>query len=1200
MSARTPGSTVRLERLEIRRMPGIEHPGFVLPAFHPSVTLIVGPNGSGKTTSGRAIEAVIGATERTARGAIAATLRIDDVAWRVEIEGRSASWTVDGRVQPAPDLAAPESAGLHRIALPDLLVPMADGRDPLAERVARAMAGGFDLAAVGRALQVEKRPEGMQRAQRAVEAALRRLRDEQQRADQVDRQVRDRLPVIEREIEAARRAGLDLPRLRRVQSAREDAEHLAALEAARSALGITADQVERVRDSDLETARGLEARVDAADVECRHLADEVARLAQQAIGDGGRNGASAPDPALPARLIEYASRWRDLDDACAGLEREIHQARGRAEEVLRRCPTAGGSPALAGVQIDERVHDLARRAIEIQAELSSAERLAAGLAPGADLERAAARAEALRLGMHDLAAWLAAAPLESGTAPAATGDAADGRRRLRVVLSGAVMSTLLLAIALGVTGGGSWWLACLLPCAWAGVTWWLLRRRSVSLPSGTRADSGEVLRAAAEQRYRGRDLPAPETWQRVAVTALLERLLTESQAVAAARADLAHRRDADARRERATAQAAALDDERRALEPMLGVRLPDGLLGPAWLPAVADAIRRWHAATEEVAGKTRALEDARAARRRVIEAVHGLLEAAGAGAVENVSALEQVTESLRTRLSAAAQHRQQQETLRGAERRLAEARSARDRFWHERGVEPGRFESLEHLIEGARRWRGLSEEIRDLEVRRAALAQELEATGGAALLELDAAALARCIDEAGARQQVYESLVEERERIRAAMDEAGRGHAIADAHRDVDVAMRELETLRAEAVRRAAARVALRWIERLSREATLPGVARRAEALFTRFTAGRYRLALTRSESTRSDPAGGGGAAFCAFDSADGTGKPLDVLSSGERVQLLLAVRLAFLDHEERDRRLPLVLDEVLATSDDERAAAIMAAVQEIVRGGRQVIILTAQQDERAKWRAGLESAGIGCSEVDLGEIRGGEAGRMRPLPAVPVERPRVPAPDAGEDHARYGRRLGIGMLDPWARGGAASQHLWYAIDDPIVLHRVLESGITQIGPFLAYAEVAGAPPAGSDAQTVRRVTAAKDGIEAACTAWRHGRARPITMADLLESGAISRVFEERVSDVLRDLHDDPARLIEAMEARSDERLKGFRTESAEQLRRYLADNGWLPDRSPLSLEEVRLRTRAGVHDAIEAGTLDDAWVDRVVASLPA
>lgn len=1197
MSAGGHDSAIRLERLEIRRMPGIEHPGFVLPAFHPSVTLIVGPNGSGKTTSGRAVEAVLGAAERAARGAIAATLRIDDVAWRVEIEGRSVTWTAHGSVQPAPELAARESAGLHRIALPDLLVPMADGRDPLADRVARAMAGGFDLPAVGRALQVEKRPEGMQRAQRAVEGAQRRLRDAQQRADQVDRQVRDRLPVIEREIETARRAGLDLPRLRRALSAHEDAAQRAAKEASRSALGLTADQVERVRDGDLETARGLEARVDDAEAERRRLADEVARLAAQAIGDSGRTGASAPDPALPARLIEHASRWRDLDDACAGLERELHQAHGRAEEVLRRCPTAGGSPALADVQIDARVHDLARRAIEIQAELSTADRLTAGLPSGADLERAAGRGEALRSGMHDLAAWLAAAPLESEAAPAATGDAAAGRGRLRVVLRGAVASTFLLAIALGVTGGGPWWLALLLPCAWAGVTWWLLRSPGPSTPSSPRADPGEVLRAAAEQRYRGRGLPVPETWQRASVTALLEHLLSESVAVAVARADLVRRRDADARRGHATSRAAALDEERRALDPMLGVQLPDGLLGAAWLPAVTDAIRRWHAATEEAAGKAHALHEARAARRRVIEAVHSLLETAGAGAVENVPALEQVIESLRTRVSVAAQHRQQQDALRGAERRLAEAQTARDRFWQARGVEPGRVESLEHLIEGTRRWRQLSQEIRDLEVRRAALEQELGAHDGAALLELDAAELARRIDEAGARHQAYESLVEERERIRTAMDEAGRGHAIADAHRDVEVAQRDLESLVAEAVRRAAARVALRWIERLSREATRPGVVRRAEALFTRFTAGRYRLALTRSEP---GGGGGGGAAFCAVDCTDGTGRSLDVLSSGERVQLLLAVRLAFLDHEERDRRLPLVLDEVLATSDDERAAAIMAAVQELVRGGRQVIILTAQQDERAKWRAGLESAGIGYSEIDLGEIRGGEAGRMRPLPAVPVERPRVPAPDAGEDHARYGRRLGIGMLDPWARGGAASQHLWYAIDEPIVLHRVLESGITQIGPFLAYADAAGAPPPGADAPTVGRVTAARDGIDAACTAWRHGRARPITMEELLESGQISRVYEERVTQVLRDLEDDPVRLLAAMEARSDERLKGFRVENAEHLRRYLTDNGWLPEHPPLSPDELRLRTRASVHGAIAAGVLDDAWVEQVVASLPA
>ena len=42
-------------------------------------------------------------------------------------------------------------------------------------------------------------------------------------------------------------------------------------------------------------------------------------------------------------------------------------------------------------------------------------------------------------------------------------------------------------------------------------------------------------------------------------------------------------------------------------------------------------------------------------------------------------------------------------------------------------------------------------------------------------------------------------------------------------------------------------------------------------------------------------------------------------MSVGERVQLLLAVRIAFLEQDERTR-VPLLLDEVLGTSDDARA----------------------------------------------------------------------------------------------------------------------------------------------------------------------------------------------------------------------------------------------------------------------------------------
>ena len=59
---------------------------------------------------------------------------------------------------------------------------------------------------------------------------------------------------------------------------------------------------------------------------------------------------------------------------------------------------------------------------------------------------------------------------------------------------------------------------------------------------------------------------------------------------------------------------------------------------------------------------------------------------------------------------------------------------------------------------------------------------------------------------------------------------------------------------------------------------------------------------------------------FIAIDNVLGTGLSLFELSTGTRVQLLLSVRFAFIETQEGGVRLPVLADELLANSDDDRA----------------------------------------------------------------------------------------------------------------------------------------------------------------------------------------------------------------------------------------------------------------------------------------
>ena len=207
--------------------------------------------------------------------------------------------------------------------------------------------------------------------------------------------------------------------------------------------------------------------------------------------------------------------------------------------------------------------------------------------------------------------------------------------------------------------------------------------------------------------------------------------------------------------------------------------------------------------------------------------------------------------------------------------------------------------------------------------------------------------------------------------------------------------------------------------------------------LFGRITHGRYRLETSR--------AGEGKPAFRAIETAGLRVLPLDQLSGGTRLQLLFAVRLAFLEMQESQWKLPLVLDETLGNSDEGRAEQIIDAAIEICRQGRQVFYFTAQHDEVSKWRRRLKDCSdIRWKHIDLAELRNFSALERVPNIDYAAPPPLEVADPEGDDWPEYGKRLRVAM--PNAYGKPEELHLWYMIDDVPLLYRLLKGGINLWG----------------------------------------------------------------------------------------------------------------------------------------------------------
>ena len=237
----------------------------------------------------------------------------------------------------------------------------------------------------------------------------------------------------------------------------------------------------------------------------------------------------------------------------------------------------------------------------------------------------------------------------------------------------------------------------------------------------------------------------------------------------------------------------------------------------------------------------------------------------------------------------------------------------------------------------------------------------------------------------------------------------------------------------------------------------------------------------------------------------------LNELSVGERVQVLLSVRMAFLDHTEI-ATLPLVLDETLGTSDDERTHDIINSVMEVASLGRQVFYFTAQMDEVAKWKSVLEQyPTLESRIIDLDAQLDNSVAKEIPQAEAFTLAATIEAP--GEcSHQEFGEKLGVlrPVLIPYIPG---KLHLWYLIEDLELLHACIKTRVVTWGSLQqAFRHHASGVPFINKEQysTIESRAAA---VTSAVNQWSVGRVTPITREDL-RKGGVSDVFMERVWDI--------------------------------------------------------------------------------------
>jgi hypothetical protein len=519
-------------------------------------------------------------------------------------------------------------------------------------------------------------------------------------------------------------------------------------------------------------------------------------------------------------------------------------------------------------------------------------------------------------------------------------------------------------------------------------------------------------------------------------------------------------------------------------------------------------------------------------------------------------------------------------------REIEETQEIIDSLFLRAGMEGGNEADLESrlLLLGA--WKRLDQELSD---ERAIARDTDQRLGDAPALRAlvdddDEAELRRRLEEAQELAEQHGDLASEVSLIEDRIRAARAGHDLEESRAAVHACREELRDRLAEDQFAEAAGFLLDDVQQEHVDVSRPAVLKRAEAWFSRFTNHAFALVVP-ARSNRE---------FLARESSTAEIRTLGQLSSGTRMQLLLALRLAFaLDAEQGREPLPFFLDEALTVSDPTRFHAVVESVHEFAREERrQLFYLTAQPQDLRGWTG----PGRQPKRIRLDEVRRLAVAVTSPADLEPAPIEQVPSSE-GLTASEYGAILLVPRIGLWAP--AESVHLFHLLRDELpLLELLLRHGVHTIGQVrsLLKSEAAQAILTPEEISGLLWKTLATDAfLEAA----RRGRGRPVNRR-VLEQAGVSANFIGRLASLAVELDGDGDALLRVIDDRSDERVKGFRAKQYDQLRDYFCEHDHVDPRPALSLQEIQLELLTALACDPEGGEVSHETVLDLSRSLAA
>lgn len=876
---------MKLRKLSIRRMPGFEERGFELIRLSNQLNVITGPNASGKTTACRSIQGLL--WPETLSGVTPVSLAGDweenGKSLRVALEGPNSTWQRDGIPSELPPLPGIHVASCFTVTIDDLFSGSKTD-DGLAERVAREMTGGYDLNSVRNlGLFRLSRTHGRKELQGldTAKVAVGRITTEQTalRAEE------DQLAKFEEEEKEARTAH---SRLAALQDANDLIDVRSQISEAKHILGEFPEGMDLLQGDESQRLEQVRADLNAADQDFQTASDAAAEATQL------RDAAQLPDAGISDLIIEEQKtrleNLRKTEEDMSIAKRSVSEADGKVRSALRTLGESSESDKLDAIDLHglDRINEFHRTAENIASRKSALEEKLALLGDEVQLQDSDALVDGVRI----LRLWFEAGPTESTVS------------RAQLILTWSLIGLTAITAAALAFFISAWWALLLLPAGMASVAAWFLRKPT---SAGTRI--------SLQEQYARLGLDQPDSWDREAVGKrlnALERVLAETRA---AERDSLQRKDIKEQLRKLETESQSIELKRNELTQRFGIS-PD--TSPLALTVFAVNMLQYREA--------KTVRDAAHKQVTALDKEHSSqLESINAYLVEYGESQCDTYDIARVRSGQiekrASQHQQATVQLAGAQKNIDSAKTRTDELEHRRqqlfddvGLEDKDEHGLQGRLDLLNDYNEAKDGLKSLQARETALLSRLEPMPRILNLTIEQvnAETDRLQRIAKKQDDLYEKVLD----IRTRIDSTARGSCLEDALKELEQRKDALAERQNEAMFAAAGNLLLDQVEAEYELESRPAVFLLASEWLSKFTRGRYELKMggaTESESP----------VFRAFDTVKNLGLAIDELSRGTRIQLLLAVRLAFASKAEHGTKLPFILDEVLSSSDPMRFRAI-------------------------------------------------------------------------------------------------------------------------------------------------------------------------------------------------------------------------------------------------------------------------------------